>query len=804
VSPRRGAWAAALAIVAAAWLFLYAPQLVGGQTFVRGDATAFRPFTEFSRERWLERHERTHWNPYVFAGLPASASLADTRPQWLPDPLLDLWEAPGRSPSWPHLLPALLVHLAGMLACGALARALWSSGPVGFVTAALAFGLAPNVALPVAYGHDAQLVAVAAMPIPLLAAHALAAARAGRGALAGALGLAASLGAIGLAGHPQYVAYAGALGLAFGIERVVRFGRPRRALALVAALVAAALASAAVWLPARAYLAESVRAAQAGGVGLVETGFWSLGARDALGFVWPQAAGFGGATYWGSLRFTEWPQYLGVTVLALAALAFARRRPGETGATWFWAAVAALALALAFGVRWGGAWTALAGAIPFWSMFRVALASVAVAHLALALLAARGLERGLLERDESAARRRHGPVIGSFLPAVAAAGIAAACAALALVGAAPGAALHEAYLAAARAARPALDIATASALAGDALRDLGLRAALLAILPAAWALVPATRAGRVALAGLALGLVTLDLAPDAARVLRGATGPREALAAPPPSALAAAALADVADGAQRGALPPRIVPLDFGSLYSNDPVSWRVPSLGGFHGTAPRRWNELRESNALGAYAVWCRLGVRYAAGAPSVTADSALFAPLRDAHARDTGVAFVRGALERAQPVQQVIALPDDPRVLEALQAPDFDPTLLAFTTDGSAAGSFPGSRALAWRWETDEPDHIALAVGAPEDAFLVLADAWFPGWSATLDGRPVRIVRIDHYVRGVRVSPGARRLEFRYEPEGWGTGRALTLASWGAMLALALVLAVFALRPRGRVLAR
>src|SRR5439155_9814623 len=54
-------WAPAAAVILAAWALLFLPQLAARQVFVRGDAAAFRPFSEFSRQRWRERHVRTFW-----------------------------------------------------------------------------------------------------------------------------------------------------------------------------------------------------------------------------------------------------------------------------------------------------------------------------------------------------------------------------------------------------------------------------------------------------------------------------------------------------------------------------------------------------------------------------------------------------------------------------------------------------------------------------------------------------------------------------------------------------------------------
>src|SRR6266498_3109100 len=111
----------ALLLIALAWGALFAPQLFGGRIFVAGDVATYRPYAEFSSARWRTLHRRTFWNPYVFAGIPAAASLADGRPQYLPDPLLDAYERLTHARLWPPLGLPLIAHLIGMLAAAGLA-----------------------------------------------------------------------------------------------------------------------------------------------------------------------------------------------------------------------------------------------------------------------------------------------------------------------------------------------------------------------------------------------------------------------------------------------------------------------------------------------------------------------------------------------------------------------------------------------------------------------------------------------------------------------------------------------------------
>jgi hypothetical protein len=88
-------------------------------------------------------------------------------------------------------------------------------------------------------------------------------------------------------------------------------------------------------------------------------------------------------------------------------------------------------------------------------------------------------------------------------------------------------------------------------------------------------------------------------------------------------------------------------------------------------------------------------------------------------------------------------------------------------------------------------EPEHVELDVKAPGPEVLVLNDAWYSGWSATLDGEPVPVLPANVAVRGVRVPAGAHRVVFSYRTPGRFAGVAVSLGTL-----VLLVLATLGLR--------
>ncbi len=98
---------------------------------------------------------------------------------------------------------------------------------------------------------------------------------------------------------------------------------------------------------------------------------------------------------------------------------------------------------------------------------------------------------------------------------------------------------------------------------------------------------------------------------------------------------------------------------------------------------------------------------------------------------------------------------------------------------------------------WNTDAPDHLILTVNAQHPDSLDLDDQFFPGWQATLDGKPVTIRRqeIAPIFRAVDVPAGRHSLTFTYHPAAIQLG--LFLASFAAaFLAFAATIALAKVR--------
>ncbi len=82
--------------------------------------------------------------------------------------------------------------------------------------------------------------------------------------------------------------------------------------------------------------------------------------------------------------------------------------------------------------------------------------------------------------------------------------------------------------------------------------------------------------------------------------------------------------------------------------------------------------------------------------------------------------------------------------------------------------------------------PNIVELVVEAPEGGWLVLADSWFPGWVAELDGQATEIYPANGVIRSVWIPAGQHTVVFQYRPIALPIGLALTVFGLAAFVYL------------------
>jgi hypothetical protein len=147
--------------------------------------------------------------------------------------------------------------------------------------------------------------------------------------------------------------------------------------------------------------------------------------------------------------------------------------------------------------------------------------------------------------------------------------------------------------------------------------------------------------------------------------------------------------------------------------------------------------------------------------------------------------VSRVPEPLPRAYAVEGAV-VSREPDAYLRLADPAFDPLREVVLPEGAATTARPGFRADA-RVVTRGMDRLSVAAELNRDGYVVLVEAYEPGWRATLDGRPAPVLRANVLFRAVPVPAGAHRLELRYRP---GSALAGSVVSAAGLVACALLL--------------
>ncbi len=88
-------------------------------------------------------------------------------------------------------------------------------------------------------------------------------------------------------------------------------------------------------------------------------------------------------------------------------------------------------------------------------------------------------------------------------------------------------------------------------------------------------------------------------------------------------------------------------------------------------------------------------------------------------------------------------------------------------------------------------EPNELTYKLGSQNGGVVVLSEIYYPGWTATLDGKDIPVGRADYVLRALRVPAGQHTLVMKFDPQSLHTTETVAYAALAVML-LALVAAV------------
>jgi hypothetical protein len=177
----------------------------------------------------------------------------------------------------------------------------------------------------------------------------------------------------------------------------------------------------------------------------------------------------------------------------------------------------------------------------------------------------------------------------------------------------------------------------------------------------------------------------------------------------------------------------------------------------------------------------------------PLILSNRGLF---RRVHSGDVKVYEALDVLPRAYTVHHTRLVQDDEAALAAMADPTFDPARTAILAAGYEIDERPsGDTASSVTVLSYAAEEIVLQASLPAPGYVVMTDSWYPGWSATVDGKPVTIERANLAFRAVHVPQGMHVVRWTYRPRSYLTGLWISVA---ALLSVAATLLALYIRRR------
>jgi hypothetical protein len=173
-------------------------------------------------------------------------------------------------------------------------------------------------------------------------------------------------------------------------------------------------------------------------------------------------------------------------------------------------------------------------------------------------------------------------------------------------------------------------------------------------------------------------------------------------------------------------------------------------------------------------------LGVRYIIRSSSAPQPGFVYADKRW-KVYETGTTY----FPRAWMVGQVAVEQDAERTYARLKAAGFDPARMAVSAEAlEMAADTPATIPAEIAWNRFDINRIEMTVRAPSPGLLVVAETYYPGWRASVDGRETPIHKVNNVFRGVVLPKGESRVVLSYRPRSVYAGGVLTLLCFAGVI--------------------
>ena len=86
-------------------------------------------------------------------------------------------------------------------------------------------------------------------------------------------------------------------------------------------------------------------------------------------------------------------------------------------------------------------------------------------------------------------------------------------------------------------------------------------------------------------------------------------------------------------------------------------------------------------------------------------------------------------------------------------------------------------------------EPNRLKYEVNSEKGGVVVFSEIYYPGWTATVDGKEVELGRVNYILRALRVEGGNHQVELAFFPRSITITETIAYCSYGVLILLLLL---------------
>ncbi len=208
------------------------------------------------------------------------------------------------------------------------------------------------------------------------------------------------------------------------------------------------------------------------------------------------------------------------------------------------------------------------------------------------------------------------------------------------------------------------------------------------------------------------------------------------------------------------------------SAFQDNRVSGSHRSIGGYSAAKLRRYQDLIERHIVkGNMQVLNMLNAKY-----FITKD---------------GLQENPGVLGAAWFVDTVLFASNADAEIEALNRIDVSKEIVVLEKNKQELGSFakaePGDQI---KLEEQGADYMVYHASTGGDRLAVFSEIYYPDWTVTIDGEPVKYFEANYVLRAMMIPKGEHKIEFVFNPPSYTSGNILSMVFYYLIIALVLVL--------------